>query len=32
VPAGFTQGTPFEGTPTPVSGTIAVGGNPILLS
>jgi hypothetical protein len=32
VPAGFTQGTPFEGTPAPVSGTIAVGGNPILLS
>ena len=32
VPAGFTKATPFEGTPTPVNGTIAVGGNPILLS
>jgi hypothetical protein len=32
VPAGFTQATAFQGATTPVAGTIAVGGDPILLS
>lgn len=32
VPPGLTSGTPFQGSAAPVSGTIPVGGDPILLS
>jgi hypothetical protein len=32
VPAGFTRATSLDGSPSPVSGAVAVGGNPILLS
>jgi hypothetical protein len=32
VPAGFRQATPLDGSPSPASGAVAVGGNPILLS